>query len=38
VSDSIHLVAETTHAAEENHAYPQFEVPALHLTEFALHH
>jgi uncharacterized protein YukE len=38
LSDTIHLGAETAHVAQENHAYPQFEVPALHLTEFALHH
>jgi hypothetical protein len=38
VSDAIHLGAETAHVAQENHAYPQFEVPALHMTEFALHH
>src|SRR5262249_30821303 len=39
VSDAIHLGAETAaHVAQEDHAAPHFELPALHLTEFALHH
>jgi hypothetical protein len=36
VSDTIHIGGETAHDLQDNHAYPQFEVPVLH-PELALH-